>query len=167
MDQLSGQSQILRTSRQHDHCLMLQVVSYELESEYVPFWNYCCYRWCISNPAAADAGHQYLPGGRGGRLTRWQARQATWGAPNNHLRRSVTFAGHFARNTTRIFNIWSVIYAPSWSASIRLGRLCRSTMDSTGGGRRAAPPAEQPAVFPALSPSGGRHPLRPDLMETI
>ena len=30
-------------------------------------------------------------------------------APNNHLRRSVTFGGHFARNTNRISNILHVI----------------------------------------------------------
>ena len=43
-------------------------------------------------------------------------------SPNNHLRRSVTFAGHFARNTSnRIFNILSIIYVPSCSASIITG----------------------------------------------
>ena len=41
---------------------------------------------------------------------------------------------HFARKTNRIFNILSVIYAPSWSASVRHGCVCRSTTDSTGGG---------------------------------
>ena len=91
-------------------------------------------------------------------------------APNNHLCPSVTFAGHFVRNTVLmhgLFNILSVIYAPSWSASIWLGHVCRSTTHSTGGGRWAAPPAEQPNFLPALSPSGGRHPRRPDSMETM
>ena len=35
---------------------------------------------------------------------------------------------HIAHNTNRIFNILSVIYAPSRSASIRLGCLCRPTI---------------------------------------
>ena len=59
-------------------------------------------------------------------------------APNNHLRRCVTFAGHFAHNTNRISNILRVIWAPSWPVSIWLGHVCiayRSTTDSTGAGR--------------------------------
>ena len=45
----------------------------------------------------------------------------------------------------------------SWSVSIRLGCVCiayRSTTDSTGAGRRVAPPAEPPGRhhLPALSP---------------
>ena len=122
---------------------------------------------CISNPAAADAGRQYLPGGRGVPSPAGKPGKPPGEAPNNHLRWSITFTGHFARNTNvsrpigsiansntrnRISNILSIIYAPSWPASIRLGRVCRPTTDSTGAGRRAALPAAPPAVLPALSP---------------
>ena len=52
----------------------------------------------ISNPAAADAGCQYLPGGRG--LPHSPANQASHpGRPLIIICRSVTFAGHFACNT--------------------------------------------------------------------
>ena len=62
---------------------------------------------------------------------------------------------HFARNTNRIFNILSVNYAPSWSASIRLGCICRSTTNSTAEGWQMAPPVKPrppPSVLPPLSP---------------
>ena len=64
--------------------------------------------WGISNPASADAGAVFAwrdgvasPAGKPGK--------PPGEAPNNHLRRCVTFAGHFARNTNRISNILRVI----------------------------------------------------------
>ena len=68
---------------------------------------------CISKPAATDARICLAEGVA-------SARKPPGKSLNNHLHRSITFAGHFGRNTSsnRIFIILSVIYAPSWSASI-------------------------------------------------
>ena len=82
-------------------------------------------------------------------------------ASNNLLHRSVTFAGHFARIT----NILSVIYAPSWSASIRLDRADVGlnggrTAGGSAGGAAHCPPCVESVI------TGGRHPRRLDSMET-
>ena len=53
-----------------------------------------CVHGCISNPASADAGRQYLPGGRGAPSPTGKPGKPPGEAPNNHLRWSVSFAGH-------------------------------------------------------------------------
>ena len=59
------------------------------------------------------------------------------------------FAHSIGPNTNRIFNILSVIYTPSWSASVRLGCICRSTRTQRGkdGGGSACRPAPVESVI--------------------
>ena len=94
---------------------------------------------CISRAAAAYVS---LPGGSTGQAPRVLVPQSAYrlwregvDSPTNgvstwthvHGLTPLVSRPHFAHNTNRIFNILSVIYTPSQSASVRLGHVCRPT----------------------------------------
>ena len=78
----------------------------------------------------------------GGCLTPRKPGKPPGESPNNHLCRSVTFTGHFARNTNTSFvhNLCTILVAYGLAAYVGLQRTQRG-QDSRGLRRRSRPPS--------------------------